>query len=127
MLTAATLPRTMRHWLVIALLMVLPLQLSWAAASGYCRHETGAAAQHFGHHFHQHKASDGSHAAADLAKQVQGDPDCMSCHAGCLSALTVELPMELGVEQPVQLLDPPDAFSSWPADPLERPQWRRLA
>ena len=31
------------------LLIVLPLQISWAVAATYCQHETGST-QHFGHH-----------------------------------------------------------------------------
>ena len=49
----------MRKWLAIVLLVFLPLQFSWAAVASYCQHETGAAAKHFGHHAHQHKAADG--------------------------------------------------------------------
>ncbi|MBU0601652.1 MAG: hypothetical protein KKD25_04520 [Gammaproteobacteria bacterium] len=46
----------MRRWLSILLLVFLPFQFTWAAAAGYCQHETGAAAQHFGHHDHKHQA-----------------------------------------------------------------------
>ena len=55
----------MKKFFLILLLFVLPLQMSWAAASAYCLHEEGKAAQHPGHHSHQHKASadtgDGEH------------------------------------------------------------------
>jgi hypothetical protein len=40
----------MRRWLSILILVFLPFQFTWAAVGGYCQHETGAAAQHFGHH-----------------------------------------------------------------------------
>nr|ART41037.1 L611 [uncultured bacterium] len=55
----------MRRWLSILLLVFLPFQFSWAAVAGYCQHETGAAAQHFGHHDHQHQA----------AAEQEGAPD----------------------------------------------------
>ena len=77
----------MRKWLAILLLVFMPLQLSWAAAASYCQHETGTSAKHFGHHDHQHKIADGKDASSDPAKTIGGDPDCASCHAGCLSAL----------------------------------------
>ncbi|ADL54958.1 hypothetical protein Galf_0926 [Gallionella capsiferriformans ES-2] len=45
--------RPMRFFLVF-MLCVLPLQASWAAVAGYCGHEQGKAAQHFGHHDDEH-------------------------------------------------------------------------
>jgi hypothetical protein len=48
----------MRRWLSIFLLIVLPLQISWAVAATYCQHETGST-KHFGHHDHKHQAEDG--------------------------------------------------------------------
>ena len=51
----------MRRWLATLLLVLLPFQFSWAAVGGYCQHETGAAAKHFGHHNHQHQADAGEH------------------------------------------------------------------
>ena len=56
----------------------MPLQLSWAAMASYCQHKTGAAAKHFGHHDHQHKAADGKEKAPDPAKTGGNDLDCAS-------------------------------------------------
>ncbi|NCV41106.1 MAG: hypothetical protein EBW11_11190 [Betaproteobacteria bacterium] len=40
----------MRKFLAIFLLVLLPLQFSWAAVAGYCQHEAGVTANHPGHH-----------------------------------------------------------------------------
>ena len=36
-----------RRWFAIFLLVLLPVQLGWAALGVYCAHESGAAANHF--------------------------------------------------------------------------------
>lgn len=117
----------MRRWLPILLLILLPLQLSWAAVSVYCQHETGAAARHFGHHDHQHKAADGKEAAPDPAKTGAGDPDCVSCHAGCSSALPGEVTFPPMSSSSLDIADYWARLTSPPFERLERPQWRVLA
>lgn len=117
----------MRRWLSILLLALLPLQLSWAAVSVYCQHETGAAAQHFGHHEHQHHADD--KAKDNNAPRTLGavDADCPTCHAGCATALheTPAMPVMYStsdVHTGQQFL----LSSPHPTLP-ERPNWARLA
>lgn len=56
----------MRRWLTVFLLILLPLQLSWAVAATYCAHEADPAVSHVGHHEHRHEASDDA-ASADAA------------------------------------------------------------
>lgn len=70
----------MRRIFVYLLLIVMPLQFTWAAASGYCGHETGIAAKHFGHHEHKHagQAQQKETKAASLSHA-----DCEMCHFGC--------------------------------------------
>ena len=58
----------MRRWLAIFLLILLPAQLSWAAVGDYCAHESGAGAEHFGHHEHRHTGDDGDMEKGGLAK-----------------------------------------------------------
>ena len=78
----------MRRFLLILLLALLPLQFSWAAVAGYCQHETGPAAKHFGHHAHQHGKAD-----AEGAKDVKTkalltvDGDCSFCHLSAAVSL----------------------------------------
>ncbi|OBV37011.1 cation efflux protein, CzcI family [Janthinobacterium psychrotolerans] len=75
----------MKKFFLLLLLFVLPLQMSWAAASAYCLHEEGKAAQHLGHHSHQHKASADDEpqpddAGKDLKAKAKPHGDCNVCH-----------------------------------------------
>lgn len=110
----------MRRWLTIFLLLLLPMQLSWAVGTAYCKHETGAAAQHFGHHEHQHKAN-----ADDNAQKSKAtvDADCSTCHAGCVTAIfdATSLPaMLMAVDM---YFGHQFHFSSRPLSLPERPNW----
>jgi len=117
-----------RKWLAIFLLVFMPLQLGWAAVASYCQHETGAAAQHTGHHDHQHKAVDGKAASPDPAKAALGsDPDCAFCHAGCASAVLSDVAVAAPADAAQNTSDH-RAHLTWPpSERLERPQWRALA
>lgn len=74
----------MRRFVLVCLLLVLPLQWSWAAAARACLHESDPTVQHFGHHTHTHEVSSESavapEKAGDFAKSVL-DNDCTTCHA----------------------------------------------
>lgn len=81
-----------RRVLVILMLSLLPFQLVWGAAASYCQHEQGAGVGHFGHHAHKHQGN-GLKAPGESTpgkKSIAGDddPDCASCHMGCVSPLT---------------------------------------
>ena len=117
----------MRKWLAILLLVFVPLQLSWAAAASYCQHETGTSAKHFGHHDHQHKTADGKDASSDSVKTIGGDPDCASCHAGCLSALLGAVAIASLADSSLDTAEYGARLTSPPFERLERPQWRALA
>lgn len=110
----------MRRWLAIFLLVLLPLQLSWAAAAPYCQHETGAAVQHFGHHEHKHHQ--GSADTTDVPS-FAADSDCAACNAGCAAA-TVTVP-SLALDAAPPALAPwyPHVPTSPPATQPERPNW----
>jgi len=101
----------------------MPLQLGWAAVSAYCQHESGDAANHFGHHEHQHRA------AADDAnsKLPGGHADCGYCHAASVAALpsVADIPWHR-LSSPVI----PPAHAGWHSEHLsepERPKWARSA
>lgn len=117
----------MRRWLPILLLTLLPLQLSWAAVSVYCQHETDAAAQHFGHHEHQHNADD--KAKDDNGPKTLGavDADCPTCHAGCATALQESPVMPVMYSASDVHTDQQILLSSPPPTLPERPNWARLA
>lgn len=68
----------MRGLLLIFLLLCLPFQSSWVLASTYCKHETGSAAKHLGHHSHQHRTA--SDPSSDGPLPTTKHQDCESCH-----------------------------------------------
>ncbi|WP_341677282.1 hypothetical protein [Niveibacterium sp. SC-1] len=80
----------MRRALFLLLLAILPLQSVWAAAVSYCRHETGPAAKHLGHHDHKHmqaQAEGKSDQKSDAASALGVDTDCSTCHLSTAPSL----------------------------------------
>ena len=70
----------MRKLFFLVVLLILPVQFAWAAATGYCRHETGEARKHFGHHEHQHRtAQDGVAKDSKAPSSLGADSDCGVC------------------------------------------------
>lgn len=118
----------MRQWVFIFLLIAMPLQLSWAAASSYCRHETGSASMHLGHHPHQHEAQTAQTDQPDLAKAGGTDPDCGACHAGLVWALSAFWEMSaISPNRSITTPWPRERVSSAPTGRPERPQWSVFA
>ncbi len=120
----------MRRWLLVLLLVLLPLQMVWAAAAGYCHHGQGAGASHVGHHDHAahgHGAAEPGRADADRDAPPAADADCGHCHGQCLGVLAwVEAPRldhPAGVQRPAG----PRPHMALAASPPERPQWPALA
>ena len=121
----------MRRWLAILLLVLLPTQMSWAAVADYCAHESGAAADHVGHHDHAthghaladaadvHDADDGADSAADV--------DCGHCYGQCAGMLLRLVPSLLDrlTSTPLPVSDAGSATHA--AAQPERPQWACLA
>jgi hypothetical protein len=70
----------MRRTLVILMMLLLPLQATWAVAASICDHETGTAS-HFGHHEHQHHGAEVENGADDAGTQPGAyHADCGVCH-----------------------------------------------
>ena len=125
----------MRRWLLIFLVVLLPMQLSWAAVASYCQHESDSAltTQHMGHHEHMHEADVSSasneHGDTNTNPSANGavDLDCGTCHAGCGTPLLQSLTLvmaELSAEtHRVSAL----RLSSQPVSLPERPNWAHLA
>jgi hypothetical protein len=120
----------MRRLFATHLLVLMPLQAAWAAVSVYCQHETGAAAEHFGHHDHLHHADDdgaGDSSALQAAAWAGGDSDCGACHAGCafgVPPVARVLPLSIpGRAPPVFVLPALAEHASTP----ERPNWPAAA
>lgn len=71
----------MRRLLLVFLLVFMPLQSIWAAASPYCGHESAPQASHFGHHVHEHHGDEGAdHSAPGATPSTLADMDCHACH-----------------------------------------------
>ncbi|OWQ48200.1 hypothetical protein CDL60_06365 [Roseateles noduli] len=124
----------MRRWLTVFLLILLPLQLSWAVAATYCAHEADPAANHIGHHEHRHEASGDAadaKAAPDTAKIEKAadkaltcvDDDCGFCHLGHsqpVASTPIVLPAMAG---PLTSASISEVWSSRGPDRRERPNW----
>lgn len=125
----ATLP-PVRRLLAIVLLVLLPLQFSWAAVASYCEHETSVDDGHLGHHEHPHHRDAAPDADSDrTADSTAGtiDVDCGHCHGHCtgLLALPDGVPGGLTTAPPRASADEAGGAHA-PARP-ERPQWAVLA
>jgi hypothetical protein len=57
--------------LVYIIAAIIALQFSWTAVSAYCTHETGKAAQHFGHHQHVEDGDEVPFASKDAPSVVK--------------------------------------------------------
>lgn len=125
----------MRRLLLAFLLLFMPLQSIWAAASPYCGHEAAPQASHFGHHVHEHQADASAqpakaNATSDhkaLGTTGSADMDCHACHgAGSGMALSASAQaIVVSVGRPVPQMAP-----AWVLPPLsrpERPNWPGLA
>lgn len=116
----------MRRLLIILMMVVLPLQLSWAVAATYCQHESRPVASHFGHHVHKHLAKPGDGKSSTSPSKLLSDDDCTVCHLG--SAGIVSMP-SFFIPVAISSLDlTPDVVplltSTRPSRP-ERPKWMR--
>jgi hypothetical protein len=137
----------MRRFLATVLLVLLPLQFSWAAVASYCEHETQGAG-HFGHHDHDHAhqagASRDAGPAADLTADASPtlddtgsadgdkapgamDLDCGHCHGTCGAMLIwpLGMPGAPSTAPPSATLD--EAGDAHAPTRPERPQWLPLA
>lgn len=121
---------SMRRWLLIFLLALLPLQLSWAAASAYCQHERDTQPEHWGHHENEGRGTDRSHSGEGAQKNSSTQPnavvgDCAVCHAGWAQhadASTAPAPALARTAQALRVAAQ-ERFASHIADVPVRPDW----
>jgi len=119
---AITLWPVMKRLALIFLMLLLPLQSVWAAASAYCQHEQDVTAKHFGHHTHQHKASiDRNDGTGKSPLNVHAD--CGICHLSCPAATESVRPTIHMASGSFAVADQPEALSSVFPDHPERPKW----
>ncbi len=117
----------MRGWLLVLLLISLPLQLTWAAVSSYCKHESQPTVLHLGHHQHAHTAFAVEQETSKFVDAASVDQDCGVCHASC----SVAFQTSSSLSNFNQALFRPDTGSAFffarYLDLPERPQWAPLA
>jgi hypothetical protein len=133
----------MHRMLLVFLLVFLPLQSIWAAASPYCGHESAPqASQHFGHHVHDHQTDlhgddAGTAPAAAYAGETSDhkaltssgtvDMDCHACHgagSGMVWSAGAQA-LVVAVARPAAQTAP--ALVHPPLSRPERPNWPSLA
>ncbi|MFC4933100.1 cation efflux protein, CzcI family [Massilia sp. GCM10023247] len=115
----------MKRYFLILLLVLLPIQFSWAIAGAYCAHEE-AAATHFGHHQHKHDEPTGDGTKDDgkhETKKIQLDIDCDYCHHVPSNAIAPASPAlaQPGLSTHIQTDSP--HYSSHISDLIPRPDW----
>lgn len=120
----------MKRTFLILLMLLLPMQFSFAAGMRYCADETAAASEHFGHHQHMagadaHKA-EGEH-ASNSPEPSGGEFDCHYCHSVSASVPVVIAALsasEFGLPPKVVL---PLSAAQYQPLPLQRPPIASLA
>lgn len=105
---------------VIFLLLVMPLQASWAVVASYCQHEQDVTAQHFGHHEHAHEHHD---EASDKDSSSKRGADAHDCHGHTVGLLVTPFTLSLNLPSAVIPQSSPSRLTSGLSSPPERPQW----
>lgn len=71
----------MHRLVAILILILLPVQWTFAAVGSYCRHEAAVAAKsHVGHHEHEHEHAKPVKADGKGDSGTFEDQDCPTCH-----------------------------------------------
>ena len=116
----------MRRLVLICMMLLLPLQWTWAAAAAYCEHESSATAQHLGHHEHKHHAATGDKSDKSASKAL-ADNDCGVCHLSSLQWVDVTIATMDMTSAPPPQLERGVLFSSHIPSGPERPDRARTA
>jgi hypothetical protein len=118
----------MRRLLIILMMIVLPFQLSWAAAATYCQHESSPVVTHYGHHVHKHLATSGDAKSDSSPSKLLSDDDCTVCHlggVGIVSMPSFAFPATSATSETARGIVP--LLTSTRPDRPERPKWTRAA
>lgn len=117
----------MKYYLLIFLLVLLPLQFSWAATVGYCQHETSVTFNHTGHHTQDQLSDNQQESSKNAPHSACMDHDCATCHMGCANAPV----NDLGMITVTVSDNPPPHFQGFASqlskERPERPKWPVLA
>ena len=112
-------------------MFALPAQFVWAAAAGYCAHESDPVSFHVGHHVHQHRPSstDAYETEADAVKNLaaQAHTDCSYCHA-VVAQFASPQPSATG-PAPRHIFESTNTnfLGTGAEDSIERPKWTRAS
>lgn len=109
---------------VIFLLLVMPLQASWAVVATYCQHEQDVTAQHLGHHEHAHEHDSD---ASDKDSSNKRGADAHDCHGHTVGLLVIPFTLSLNLPSAVIPQSSPSRLASGLSSPPERPQWPLVA
>lgn len=105
---------------LILMVCLIPFQITWAMAGAYCEHESGKAAQHFGHHDHVHSAPDSDKSGSN----IKLDQDCsFHMHATFQGVTTEGMPMHVSMEGAVFNTSSASFHQYAFLDRPERPNW----
>jgi hypothetical protein len=123
----------MTRWLLIVLIFLLPAQSSWAAAAGYCAHESNPVSFHVGHHAHvhqvstpdaQHTPSEQENAKATLALEHD---DCSYCHGVVVQLASPTSPMFEPLVRHAFASTSTQCLGGDRGASIERPKWTRAS
>lgn len=113
----------MRRVIAIFVLLILPLQVAFAAAAEYCEIGKADSGRHFGHHAHEADASTDDSPSPKGAAGL----DCEFCHLGCAQAQASSFIFQFAEPQaPPGLVDAPVPREIFPPV-LDRPPRLALA
>jgi hypothetical protein len=104
------------------MLLVMPLQVSWAAVAVYCQHENESTTQHFGHHEHQHAATEADDESND-SSPIKAHADCVTCHGGAVGLTMMPFKSQLHVLSALANADDVYLRKSTLLPRPERPKW----
>jgi cytochrome c553 len=125
----------MTRWLLLVLMVLLPVQFSWAAAAPYCAHESDPVSFHVGHHAHVHRVApaEAQHAVSAPEKDAaKGSPasdhgDCHYCHGVAGQSASPAAPQFGGPARHVFLAVAIARLEGSRIASIERPRWERAA
>lgn len=72
--------RAMHRLVALFVLILLPMQWTYAAVGSYCRHEATAESSHVGHHEHKHEQGNFAEDNDKDDRDSFDDQDCPTCH-----------------------------------------------
>lgn len=111
----------MKRYFLIFLLVLLPLQFSWALAGTYCTHEQELTSQHFGHHVHKHEKT--GDPVTETSQKAKADLDCDYCHHAPASALFPAAPSIAAPDLAVHARFELQRYDSYIPNLIPRPDW----